>query len=224
MRAAFAARIYQDGGFGPIRVREPIILGHEIAGTVEAVGHGVTRVAPGDRVAFDPSRPCGHCKYCVEKLFQHCLAMRFYGSAMRFPHEQGAFRDRIIAHDFQCEKVGNETSIAQAACAEPLAVCLHAANRAGDLMGKRVLVTGAGPIGSLCVAVAHQRGASEIVVTDLQDTMLEAAMRMGATRTINVAENAAAMDDYSADKGYFDICFECSAARAAIRDAITDRR
>jgi L-idonate 5-dehydrogenase len=61
-------------------------------------------------------------------------------------------------------------------------------------------------------------------VTDLQDTTLEAAMRMGATRTINVAENAAAMDDYSADKGYFDICFECSAARAAIRDAITDRR
>lgn len=212
---------YQDGGFGPIRVREPIILGHEIAGTVEAVGHGVTRVAPGDRVALNPSRPCGHCKFCVEKLYQHCLEMRFYGSAMRFPHEQGAFRDRIIAHDFQCEKISENTSIAQAACAEPLAVCLHAANRAGDLKGKRVLVTGAGPIGSLSVAVARQRGASEIVVTDLQNTTLAAATKMGATRTINMAENAGAMDDYSADKGYFDVCFECSAAPAAICNAIT---
>lgn len=215
---------YQDGGFGPIRVREPIILGHEIAGTVEAIGKGVTRVKPGDRVALNPSRPCGRCKYCAEKLFQHCLEMRFYGSAMRFPHEQGAFRDRIIAHEAQCETVGESTGIAQAACAEPLAVCLHAANRAGDLKGKRVLVTGAGPIGSLCVAVARQRGASEIVVTDLQNTTLEIAAKMGATHTVNVTENAGAMDAYSADKGYFDICFECSAAPAAIRSAITTVR
>ncbi len=211
---------FHDGGFGPIRVKEPIILGHEIAGTVLAVGEGVTNVNPGDRVALNPSRPCGACKYCDAGMFNHCLNMRFYGSAMRFPHEQGAFRDRIIAEAVQCEPVGEGTSIAEAACAEPLAVCVHAASRAGDLAGKRVLVTGAGPIGALCAAVARQRGATEIVVTDLQDATLAIAARMGATRTVNVLREGDAMDAYAADKGHFDVVFECSAAAPAVRTAI----
>lgn len=215
---------YHDGGFGPIRVKEPIILGHEIAGTVEAVGPGVTDVKVGDRVALNPSRPCKHCKYCAEGLFNHCLEMRFYGSAMRFPHEQGAFRDRIVAQAFQCEPIGEDTSMAEAACSEPLAVCVHAANRAGDLKGKRVLVTGAGPIGALCVAVAHQRGASEIIVTDIQDATLAIAARMGATKTVNVAAEGNAIEAYAADKGHFNIVFECSAAPAALRTAIASVR
>ena len=215
---------FHDGGFGPIRVKEPIILGHEIAGTVTAVGPGVEKVKAGDRVALNPSRPCGHCKYCAEGSFNHCLEMRFYGSAMRFPHEQGGFRDRIVAEEVQCETVSAATSIAEAACSEPLAVCVHAANRAGDLAGKRVLVTGAGPIGALCAAVANQRGAAEVVVTDLQDATLAVAAKMGATRTVNVATDAAAMDAYSANKGYFDVVFECSAAGPALRTAIASVR
>jgi L-idonate 5-dehydrogenase len=212
---------YHDGGFGPIRVKQPIILGHEIAGLVLAAGAGVTSVKPGDRVALNPSRPCGRCKYCVEGIHQHCLKMRFYGSALRFPHEQGAFRDRIIADAFQCEPVSEDTSIAEAACSEPLAVCVHAANRAGELSGKHVLVTGAGPIGALCAAVARQRGAAEVVVTDLQDATLAVATKMGATRTVNVATDGAAMEIYAAEKGHFDVVFECSAAPAALRTAIT---
>ena len=211
---------FRDGGFGPIRMREPLILGHEIAGTVEAVGHGVSLVKSGDRVALNPSRPCGGCKYCAEGLHHHCLDMLFYGSAMRFPHVQGAFRERIIAKDFQCVRVGEGTSMAQAACAEPLAVCVHAANRAGTLSGKRVLVTGAGPIGSLCAAVSRQRGAAEVVITDLQDRTLAVAMEMGATKQVNVSKDPAAMDSYSAGKGCFDVVFECSAAPVAIRNAI----
>ncbi|AXS39718.1 L-idonate 5-dehydrogenase [Breoghania sp. L-A4] len=215
---------YHEGGFGPIRVREPIILGHEVAGIIEAVGAGVTRVKPGDRVALNPSRPCGHCRYCREGQFQHCLEMRFYGSALRFPHQQGAFRDRIVADAVQCEPVGPNTTLAQAACAEPLAVCVHAGNQAGDLHGKRVLVTGAGPIGSLCAAVAKHGGASEVVVTDLQDATLAVATRMGATRTINVATNAEEMEAYAADKGHFDVAFECSAAPSALRGALATVR
>ncbi|MEQ9245043.1 MAG: L-idonate 5-dehydrogenase, partial [Nitratireductor sp.] len=166
------------------------------------------------------SRPCNTCKYCLEGLFNHCLNMRFYGSAIRHPHEQGAFRDRIISEAFRCEKIRPSTSLAEAACAEPLAVCLHARNQAGTLKGKRVLITGAGPIGALCAAVAKEDGAAEIVITDLQEKPLAVARRMGATSTINVARDSAPISAYTADKGYFDVAFECSAAGPAIRMAI----
>lgn len=212
---------YHRAGFGLIRVKEPMILGHEVAGTIEAVGPGVTGLKEGDRLALNPSRPCGICRYCEEGLFQHCLAMRFYGSAMPFPHEQGAFRDRIIAEASQCELIGTETTHAEAACAEPLAVCLHARHRAGDLQGKRVLVTGAGPIGCLVTAVARHAGAAEIVVTDLEEMPLAAARKMGAARTINVREDAEALAPYFEDKGSFDVVFECSAAEPAITTAIS---
>ena len=215
---------FQDGGFGPIRVREPIILGHEASGVVVDVGPGVTGLAAGDRVAINPSRPCGRCAYCAEGMPTHCLAMRFSGSAMRLPHEQGLFRDRIVVDAAQCVPVAGDVTMKEAACSEPLAVCLHARNQAGDVAGKRVLVTGAGPIGVLCAAVALEGGAAEVVVTDLQDVPLAAAAGMGATRTVNVARDAAAMEAYAADKGYFDTAFECSAAAPAIRTAIASVR
>lgn len=215
---------YLDGGFGPIRVREPIILGHEAAGTVLAVGEGVEGLAEGSRVAVNPSRPCGTCAYCLEGLPIHCLSMRFNGSALRFPHEQGLFRERIIVDAAQCVPVGAKVSFAEAACSEPLAVCLHARRMAGPLKDKKVLVTGAGPIGALCAGVAAEAGASEIVVTDLQDFTLDVARRMGATRTVNVAAQPETMDAYAQDKGYFDIAFECSAAAPAIKTAISALR
>lgn len=215
---------YQDGGFGPIRVKEPIILGHEVAGTVKRLGPDVTGLAPGDRVALNPSQPCGRCRYCAEGLFNHCLEMRFLGSALRFPHEQGGFRDSIVLSASRCVKVSPSTGLAEAACSEPLAVCLHAAHRAGDLAGKSVLVTGAGPIGALCVAVSKHRGAAEIVVTDLHDQPLAVASRMGATRTANVATERDVLVGYEVDKGHFDVVFECSAAAPAIETAVRTAR
>ena len=215
---------YQDGGFGPIRVREPIILGHEIAGAIERVGAGVSSLAPGDRVAINPSHPCGRCAYCSEGKFQHCLEMRFLGSAMRFPHEQGGFREFMTVAAAQCEKVDVDIAAGEAACSEPLAVCVHAANRAGELAGRKVLVTGAGPIGALCAAVARQRGAAEVVVTDLQDATLAVAKRMGATKVVNVAKRPEDMEPYAREKGWFDKVFECSAAPAALRTAIASIR
>lgn len=213
-----------DGGIGTIRVREPIILGHEASGRVMAVGKGVTGLTPGDPVALNPSRPCGDCAYCTEGLPMHCLNMRFNGSAMRLPHEQGLFRDRIVVEAAQCIPLPEGADLGAVACAEPLAVCLHAARMGGEIAGKRVLVTGAGPIGALCVAIAAREGASEIVVTDLQDATLEVARAMGATRTINVAKDPDAMEAYAADKGHFHTVFECSAAAPAIRSAIATLR
>ncbi|BDW94376.1 L-idonate 5-dehydrogenase [Thalassospira tepidiphila] len=215
---------YFEGGIGQIRVREPIILGHEAAGTIVALGPDVSGLSVGQKVAINPSHPCGTCRYCQQDLHQHCLNMKFFGSAMPMPHIQGAFRDLVNVGQGQCHQISDQTEIGKAACAEPLAVCLHAVARAGDLSGKRVLITGAGPIGSLCAAAAKRAGASEIVVTDLQDFALDVARQMGATRTINIANAADDLAPYEAEKGQFDVCLECSAAPAALRTAIATLR
>ena len=89
---------YNHGGFGAIRIREPMILGHEIAGRVVETGRDVTNVKAGDLVAVNPSRPCGTCDYCRKAMYNHCLNMRFYGSAMPMPHIQGAFSQQLVRH------------------------------------------------------------------------------------------------------------------------------
>ena len=212
---------YLDGGFGVVRVKEPIVLGHEVAGTVEAVGSKVTKVKPGDRIALNPSRPCGKCKFCQAGEHQHCLDMWFYGSAMRTPHSQGAFRELIVVGEFQCEPVGNDVTLGEAAICEPLSVALHAVNQAGSLTGKRVLVTGSGPIGALVIAAARYAGALEVVATDLHDAALKKATEMGATRTVNVSQAPGlGADEFTADKGYFDVAFECTGVGPVIKDVL----
>ncbi len=210
---------YQDGGFGPVRVREPIICGHEASGFVAAHGEGVSFPPLGALVAVNPSQPCGTCAQCAKGQPIHCLDMRFMGSAMRLPHEQGMFRNLLVVPAKQCFAVSEGISAAEAACAEPLAVCLHAVAQAGPLSGAKVLVTGAGPIGLLVMAATRAAGATEIVATDLADAALERAPAMGATSVINVAQDAQALARYEANKGYFDIAFDCSAAAPALRSA-----
>ena len=210
---------YNHGGFGAIRLREPMILGHEVSGHVEALGDGVTGLNTGDLVALSPSRPCGTCAYCASGTQNHCLNMRFYGSAMPFPHIQGAFREYIVADAAQCAPAGDLTS-GEAAMAEPLAVVLHGASHAGDLMGKRVVVTGCGPIGLLAVLVARAAGAVEVVATDISDFTLSKAVQVGADRGINVASDADPFADYLANKGHFDVLFECSGVASALASAV----
>jgi L-idonate 5-dehydrogenase len=201
---------YLHGGFGAVRLREPMILGHEVAGIVQEVAQGVTSVKPGDIVAVNPSLSCGVCVFCARGQHNHCLDMRFYGSAMRMPHVQGAFRDSVVCEAVQAVPMPEGTSVNEAAFAEPLAVCLHAVVRAGSMLGQRVLVTGAGPIGILTVAAARVAGAAEIVATDILDGPLEIAHRMGADRTINVASMPDAMSAFEGDKGWFDVMFEAA--------------
>ncbi len=205
---------FWDGGIGTIRVTEPIILGHEVAGTVEAVGASVGNVKPGDRVALCPSRPCGRCRFCQAGQQQHCLEMQFFGSAMRKPHCDGGFRDLIVVEDFQCEPVG-EAALDEAACAEPLSVGLHAINNAGSLLGKSVVVMGAGPIGALLIGAARMAGAREVVAVDLAEAPLKAAKKMGATLAINGGDGDR-LAGYSEDKGYFDVGFECTGSGIAL--------
>ncbi|WP_188824950.1 L-idonate 5-dehydrogenase [Brucella endophytica] len=209
---------FQDGGFGPVRVREPVISGHEASGFVEAVGPGVNGFRTGMLVAVNPSQPCGHCHYCSAGLPIHCLDMKFMGSAMRLPHEQGLFREYLVVPAIQCFPIDGDVSAAEAACAEPLAVCLHAVAQAGDLSGKNVLVTGAGPIGLLVVAAARHAGAGLITVTDIADAALSRGLAMGAGETVNVS-GLDPLARYRKDKGTFDIVFECSAAGPALVSA-----
>ncbi len=207
---------YKHGGFGTIRLKEPMVLGHEVAGEVTKLGAGVTSVKVGDIVAVNPSRPCGQCIYCQKGQQNHCLDMLFYGSAMRFPHVQGAFQQSLIADASQAHIISKAVSIEEAAFAEPFAVTLHAIIRAGSLANKRVLVTGCGPIGALAIIAARTHGAQEIIATDVSDFTLGLAKKVGADRTINVATNADQISPFKADKGTFDIMIEASGNEAAL--------
>lgn len=211
---------FNHRGFGTVRLREPMILGHEVAGTVRALGEGVSSLAIGDRVAVSPSGPCNTCPYCPAGQQNHCLNMRFYGSAMPMPHIQGAFRQRLVAEQWQCHKLADGVSINAAAMAEPFAVTLHAVARAGSLIGKRGLVTGCGPIGALAILAARAHGAREIVATDMMDAVLAKAREVGADRVINVAENPEQLQAYAVSKGYFDMQFEASGNERAVRSGL----
>jgi len=116
---------YQHGGFGTVRISEPMVLGHEVAGVIEAVGAGVSGFTAGQRIAVSPSRPCGLCRFCQQGLQNHCLDMRYYGSAMRTPHVQGAFRQQIVVETHQAYRLADHLTDEEGAMAEPLSVALH---------------------------------------------------------------------------------------------------
>ena len=210
---------YNHGGFGAIRLKQPMILGHEVSAYVTEIGAGVAGFSVGQLVAVSPSRPCHACKFCDEGLHNQCLNMRFYGSAMPFPHIQGAFREELVADVAQCIPADGLTP-GEAAMAEPLAVTLHATSRAGQMLGKRVLVTGCGPIGALAILAARRAGAAEIVATDLSDFTLGLARQVGADRTINMGTTPDGLAEYSAAKGTFDVLYECTGAAPALAAGI----
>ncbi len=211
---------FYHGGFGTVRLKQPMVLGHEVAGVIDAIGAEVRSVAVGDHVAVNPSRPCRTCAYCQQGLHNHCADVRFYGSAMRMPHVQGAFCQAVVADEAQCVPVPATLPLTHAACAEPLAVGLHAVQRAGSLVGKCVLVSGQGPIGVLAVAAARHAGAAEIIATDIVAEALAIGQMMGADRVINVAEDPRALAPLADGKGQCDIVFEASGNAQALSAAL----
>lgn len=211
---------FQHGGFGAVRLKEPMALGHEVSGTIDAVGSSVTAFKPGQRIAISPSRPCGTCKFCLQGQQNHCLNMRFYGSAMPFPHIQGAFSESLVIEQSQAHAVADSLPLSQAALAEPLSVGLHAISRAGSVFGKKVLVTGCGPIGSLLIAGLRRAGAALIVAADIADLPLACAKKMGADETINLIKNPEGLAPYGVDKGQFDVMFEASGSDKALRSGL----
>ncbi|MCL4154991.1 UNVERIFIED_CONTAM: hypothetical protein GTU68_066925 [Idotea baltica] len=149
--------------------------------------------------------------------------MRQPSGAMPFPHIQGAFSEHLVADATQCVRAdGLPPELA--AMAEPLAVCLHGAKRAGPLLGKRVLVTGCGPIGALSILAARRAGAAEIIAVDISAGPLEFAERGGADHALNLSLEPDALDKYTAGKGYFDVLFEASGAEPALTGALAALR
>lgn len=213
----------QHGGFGAVRLKEPMILGHEVAGHVAALGDGVAGLTPGQLVAVSPSRPCGSCTYCLQGLPNHCLNMRFYGSAMPFPHIQGAFREYLLADASQCVPADG-LSAGEAAMTEPLSVALHGTRRAGPMLGASVLVTGCGPIGLLSILAARRAGADRIVAVDLSDFTLEMARRVGADEVVNLSDTPDGLARFAEGKGTFNVLYECSGANAALNAGIAAMR
>jgi L-idonate 5-dehydrogenase len=202
---------WQHGRVGAFVIREPLVPGHEASGVVEAVGAEVTRVKPGDRVAIDPSHACGQCDYCRGGRLNLCRRMYFLGSASVFPHAQGLFRQHFVMGERQLTAVTeSEISLGEIACAEPLSIGLHAVQRAGSLLGKRVLVTGGGTIGCMSVIASRMAGAAHIAVADIADRSLEMALRVGADEAVRSDRDGAALADR------FDVAIEAAGAAAAL--------
>lgn len=177
---------WRHGAVGDFRVREPLVLGHEVSGTVRAVGEGVTGVEPGAEVAVHPATPCRSCPQCRADRRNICSRTAYLGSAAHFPHVQGGFAGVLVVPQSQVLPLPAGLGLRRAALAEPASVAWHAVRRAGDVTGQRVLVTGAGPIGSLVVAAARAAGAAEVVVTDVHEAPLAVAGQVGATRTVRL--------------------------------------
>jgi L-idonate 5-dehydrogenase len=211
---------FHQGGFGTVRIRQPMALGHEVAGHVEVVGAAVRDLAPGDLVAVNPSVPCGRCPSCRRGERNHCEEMRFNGSAMRFPHVQGMFRESMTVARERIFRMETGASAGEAALCEPFAVALHAVRQAGELTGKSVLVSGCGPIGVLVIVAARLAGAQRIVATDITAHSLAMAARFGADECVDVAEGAADLAPFLKGCGQIDVCFECSGNSKAVLGVI----
>ncbi len=206
---------YFHGRVGSFRIREPLTPGHEASGVVAAVGDGVSRVKTGDRIAINPSSPCGRCAGCREGRENLCSNMRFLGSASVFPHVQGMFSEYFVMPERQCVPVSADVSMQEIAMSEPLSVALHSAHRAGNLLGKSVLITGSGTIGCMMVLAARLAGARHIAITDVVDHPLSVARAVGADEAVRV-DRLGPDEKLAASIGEPDVAFEVSGAASAL--------
>lgn len=179
---------WQHGAAGASILREPMILGHEMVGTVIAAAADGTGPAAGTRVAIHPLTPHGDgVTPWPEERPNLAPASTYLGSAMHLPHTQGGFARRVALPARMLFALPDGLGLERAALAEPAAVAWHGLERAGDVRGRRVAVIGAGPIGLLVVAAAFHHGAAEVVATDLQQRARDVAEGLGA-RTLDARD------------------------------------
>jgi L-iditol 2-dehydrogenase len=175
---------YEHGRIGRFVVEEPLVLGHEAAGEVTEVGPGVTRLTVGQRVSIEPGVPDLTCEQCLAGRYNLCPNMRFFAT----PPFDGALAEYVVVHEAFAHPVPENVSDDAAALLEPLSVGIWACRKARVTAGDRVLVTGAGPIGLVCVQAALAFGATEVVVSDVNPARLALAKELGATEVVDARE------------------------------------
>jgi len=174
---------FHDGRCGDFIVDGDFILGHECAGTVVALGEGVLTHQVGDRVALEPGLTCGECEFCKTGRYNLCPDVIFLAT----PPVQGCYMNYITFPASMAFKLPDNISTKEGALIEPLAVGIHSTNLAQIKPGDSVLIFGAGCIGLVTLLACKAYGAADIIVVDIVSKRLEAAKKLGATRTINAA-------------------------------------
>lgn len=197
---------YFDGANGAFVVKEPLVPGHELSAVVDADPSG--EWAPGTPVTIHPAT-FGPVVPGMEGLRHLRAGGSYLGSASTWPHTQGALAEHLIVGKDMLRRLPEGLDLKRAALAEPLAVGLHACTMAGDLTGKDVVVSGAGPIGLLTAFAARARGAARVAVSDVLTGPLDRAAQLGFTEVYRAGQDALPEKD-------FDVAFECSSARASI--------
>jgi len=205
------AHYYEHGRIGSRVVREPLVLGHEACGGVAAVGSSVTRHRPGDRVCVEPGVPCGRCRECRTGHYNVCPDLRFYGS----PPVDGALTNYLAVHEDFVHPLPDAISDEAGALIEPLAVALWACLAAAVGAHKRVLVTGAGPVGLLVAQTARTLGAADVVITDVRPGRREAAVRLGFAQARDPRT-----EPLAGSEPRFDALIECSGHAGALEGAL----
>ncbi|WP_448638610.1 NAD(P)-dependent alcohol dehydrogenase [Geodermatophilus sp. URMC 63] len=202
---------YEHGRIGRFVVEEPLVLGHEAAGEVAAVGPGVPAARVGQRVSVEPGVPDLTCPQCLAGRYNLCPGMRFFAT----PPIDGAFAEYVVVHAAFAHPVPDGMSDDAAALLEPLSVGIWACRRGGVSAGSRVLVVGAGPIGLVSVQAALAFGATEVVVSDVNPARLALARDLGATGVVDA--RTASVTDLDRPPG---VLLECSGHPAAIGQGI----
>ena len=205
---------WSHGAAGESILKAPMVLGHEIVGTITVAAADGTGPPVGAEVAVHPATPSGTgARYPADRpnLSPGCT---YLGSAARFPHTEGAFATRVNLPARMLRELPVGLSLRAAALAEPAAVAWHAVARAGEVSGKRVLVIGAGPIGALAVAVLKRAGAAEIIAVDMFDTPLRIAAAAGATATLRADD----LDSIAAVEA--DVVIEASGNHRGLSSAV----
>ncbi|MCM3694896.1 L-idonate 5-dehydrogenase [Microbacterium oleivorans] len=200
---------YAEGANGAFVVTEPLVPGHELSGWVDL--DPAERLQPGTPVTVHPARFGPEGSTPVEPHLRP--GGSYLGSAATTPHTQGAMSDYLVVDAGMIRALPAELPVRRAVLAEPLAVAVHGARRAGSLAGARVLVSGAGPIGLLALVAAKEAGAASVEITDLLPQPLERALALGADGVHRVGEDEIPADAY-------DVVLECSGAAPAVSSAI----
>ncbi|QTX05866.1 L-idonate 5-dehydrogenase [Agromyces archimandritae] len=208
---------WQHGAAGDSVLREPMILGHEIVGTVVRPAADGSGPPEGANVAVHPGTPHDTGEPYPAERPNLAPGGTYLGSAARHPHTDGAFRREAVLPARMLRELPDGLTLRTAAIAEPAAVAWHAVSRAGGVAGRRVLVIGAGPIGALVVAVLRRAGAAVIIATDLAERPLRVARGLGADRTLAAADPAVA--DLAAD-----VVFETSGSHHGLGAALRGAR